>query len=94
MAVENDYHLLVFALNDLAATINGVRDEVVRRLLQENRDGLDPNATQWVNYLHRHMELLEGPGLHLHDDAWKVLTSRPGEPVFTDQPPEAPDAPQ
>ena len=48
MAVENDYHLLVFALNDLAATINGVRDEVVRRLLQENRDGLDPNATQWV----------------------------------------------
>jgi hypothetical protein len=51
MAVENDYNLLVFNLNELASTLNGVQDEVERRLLQEKRDGLEPNETHWLNLL-------------------------------------------
>ena len=93
MAVENDYNLLVFTLNDLAATIDALRDEVEKRLLQEKQDGLEPNETNWVNLLSVQMLQLHGPIGNLRDGAWNVLNSRPGEAIFTAQPPEPPDAP-
>jgi hypothetical protein len=93
VAVENDYNLLVFNLNGLAEELVGLKLEVDRRLLQEKRDGLEPNATNWVNLISQRMTYVEGPAFHLKDGAWKVLTSRPGEPVFTAEPPPAPDAP-
>ena len=91
MAVENDYNLLVFTLNNLAASIDGPRDDVERRLLEEKRDGLEPNATNWVNLLVQRMPTIEGPAFHLRDGAWNVLNSRPGEAVFDEVSPSAPD---
>ena len=35
VAVENDYNLLVFTLNDLAATFTALRDDIEQRLLRE-----------------------------------------------------------
>lgn len=35
--------------------------------------------------------LIESTAFHLLDGATRVLRSRPGEAVFTDQPPSAPD---
>jgi len=45
VAVENDYNLLVFTLNDLAEELVRVKIEVHKRLLEEKRDGLEPNQT-------------------------------------------------
>ena len=93
MAVENDYNLLVFTLNNLAETITDVRDEVEKRLVQEKRDGLKPNETRWVQLILTRMALVSGPATHLEAGASNVLRSLPGEAVFEEQPPSAPDAP-
>jgi hypothetical protein len=49
VAVENDYNLLIQNLNYLKENINSLHEAVQQRLLEEKRDGLEPNATRWVN---------------------------------------------
>jgi hypothetical protein len=90
VAVENDYNLLVYAINNLAATVERIRNDVRDCLLREKRDGLEPNETRWVNVLVHEMLMVSGPASQLEAGAWKVLRSRPGEAVFDDQPPELP----
>ena len=92
MAVENDYNLLVFNLNELTKEMVWINAEVRRRLLQEAEEGLEPNATEWVNMLAIRLTAVVGPARHLHDGAHSVLRSRPDEAVFDAQPPSAPDA--
>ena len=93
MAVENDYNLLVFTLNSLAETAYRIRVDVGVRLVREKRDGLKPNETRWVELLVQQLPLVSGPATQLEHEAVRVLRSRPGEAVFDEQPPTAPDAP-
>ena len=93
MAVENDYNLLVANLNDLAQNIDAIRREVEKRLLWEKREGLEPDATHWVNLIAQRLPVITGPATQLEAGARQVLRSRPGEAVFEEQPPQAPDAP-
>jgi hypothetical protein len=92
VAVENDYDLLVDNLGRFAENVAALHAEVRRRLFEERRRGLDPNAKTWVNLLVQRMPVISGPASKLEADAWQVLQSHPGEAVFEAQPPEAPDA--
>ena len=91
VAVENDYNALVFRLNDLTEEFLKLKIEVEKRLLEEKRDGLDPNSTKWVNLIARQARLLAGPVRGLGEITEQVLHSRPGEPVFSDEPTPPPD---
>jgi hypothetical protein len=93
VAVENDYNLLVANLNFLAENIDDIRQEVEKRLQWEKREGLEPDATHWVNLIAQRLPVTFGPAAQLEASAWQVLRSRSGEAVFEDQQPEAPDAP-
>jgi hypothetical protein len=93
VAVENDYNLLVVNLNYVAQNIADMRREVEERLLREKREGLEPNATHWVNLLAQRMPIVTGHAAQLETGASQVIRSRPGEAVFYDQLPEAPDVP-
>jgi hypothetical protein len=55
VAVENDYNLLVFWVNNIAEAADKLRRDVQVRLLQETRDGLKPNETRWVELLTTHL---------------------------------------
>ena len=90
MAVENDYNLLVVNLNYLAQNIEDIRREVEKRLRWEKSEGLEPDATHWVNLIAQRLPVISGPATQLEDGAWQVLRSRPGEAVFDEQPPPAP----
>ena len=87
MAVENDYNLLVVNLNFLAQNIEDLRREVEERLLREKREGLEPNATHWVNLVAGRTPLLSGHATQLEVGAGRVIRSSPGEAVFDAQPP-------
>jgi hypothetical protein len=91
MAVENDHNPLVVNLNHLAQNIEDMRREVEERLLREKREGLEPNATHWVNPLAQRMPIVSAHTKQLEAGARQVIMSRPGEAVFEDQPSEAPD---
>ena len=95
MAVETDYNALVFRLSDLAEELVKLKLEVEGRLLTEKREGLEPNETHSLGQPDRAEMALPTGGLTeaLGRMAGMVLQSRPGEAVFTDQPPSAPDAP-
>jgi hypothetical protein len=93
VAVENDYNLLVFWVNNIAETAAALRAEVQRDLLQEAREGLEPNATRWVQTIITRLPLISGPATQLESEARRVLQSRPGEAVFGADPPGAPDFP-
>ena len=93
MAVENDYNLLVQHLIWLDENIGRIRADVEQRLHQEKRDGLEPNATRWVQLLVQQLPVISGPSTQLEATASAVLRSRPGEAVSEAQPPSAPDAP-
>jgi hypothetical protein len=92
MAVENDYNLLVFSLNELEKTIRGLRDEVERRRLQETREHLEPNQTDWVNMIGSQLATVAHLFEALRAGVGEVLDSRPGEAVFSAQPPSSPDS--
>jgi hypothetical protein len=93
MAVENDYNLLVANLGYMAQNIAELRQGIEERLLREKREGLEPNATHWVNLLAQQMPLVSLHATRLEAGARKVMGSRLGEAVFADQPPEAPWTP-
>ena len=93
MAVENDYNLLVVNLNYLAQNIEDMRREVEERLLREKSEGLEPDSTHWVNLVAQRMQIVSGHAKQLEAGVRRVMGSRPGEVVFEDQPPQAPDAP-
>jgi hypothetical protein len=93
MAVENDYNLLVFNLNELAKTISSLRDEVEHRRLREAREGVEPNDTDWVNLIGLQLLTVDHVFNGLRVGVARVLDSSPGEAVFPAQPPSAPDAP-
>jgi len=93
VAVENDYNLLVFTLNDLAEDLLSIRAEVEKQLMEEKREGLEPNETRWVNLVAARTLPLSGMIQSLAKMAQMVLNSQPGEAVFTAQPPPPPDAP-
>ena len=59
--------------------------------MQEARDALEPNHTNWVNMLAQRLAIVERSAYHLKDSASRVMRSRPGEAVLPDQPPAAPD---
>lgn len=92
MAVENDYNALVFRLNDLAEEFVRMKVAVESCLLEEKRDGLDPNTTKWVNMIRARAPGLGGITQSLGKMAEMVLHSRPGEAVFTEEPPPPPDS--
>jgi hypothetical protein len=92
VAVENDYNLLVFWVNNLAETAAMLRAEVQLDLLREAEEGLEPNETRWVQTIVTRLPLISGPATQLEHEAGRVLRSRPGEAVFDAQPPEIPDA--
>jgi hypothetical protein len=93
VAVENDYNLLVFNLNELEKTVSQLRAEVQARRLRESSESLRPNETSWVNLI----ALQLGSIAHIFDGlqvaAKVVLDSQPGETVLSAQPPPPPDAP-
>jgi hypothetical protein len=91
VAVENDYNLLVFNLQELTKTIDWINAEVQRCLAQEAEEGLEPNATDWVSMLAIRLVAVVGPSRHLQEGADRVLRSRPGVAVFDAQPPSAPE---
>jgi hypothetical protein len=93
MAVENDYNLLVAQLGYLAQNSEDLRREVSERLLREQREGLEPNATRWVQLLTTRLPFISGPATQIEHEAVRVLRSRPGETALEAQPPESPDAP-
>jgi hypothetical protein len=93
MAVENDYNLLIHNLNELAKTIGSLRDEVESRRLLEAREHLEPNRTDWVNLIGVQLLGVDHIFTGLQLGVRKVLDSRPGEVVFTAEPPSAPDTP-
>jgi hypothetical protein len=92
VAVENDYNLLVHNLNELADLVAGIKLEVDKRLLEEKAESLDPNAKHWVNVLATRLYGIHALAVNLREGAQSVLHSRPGEAVFTDQLPPAPDS--
>ncbi len=51
MAVENDYNALVFKLNDIGENVVWLVGQVDGLLLEEKRDRLEPNKTDWVNLI-------------------------------------------
>ena len=61
MAVENDYNLLVFTLNELAKTTSRIRDEVERHLLQEAQDEQEPDRDTLGAILLTELPLVSGP---------------------------------
>ena len=93
MAVENDYNLLVHNLNELAATISSLRDEVERRRLREAEERRQPSETDWVNLIGVQLKLVDHVFTRLQAGVSEVLDSEPGVPVFSAQPPAAPDHP-
>jgi hypothetical protein len=92
-AVENDYNLLVHSLNELETTISMLRTEVEARRLREAREQLEPNETDWVNLIGLQLGTVAHIFEGLQVGVGRVLDSQPGEAVFTEQPPPAPDAP-
>src|SRR5262249_46877384 len=90
MAVENDYELLVFNLNQVVGLLFKLQDEVEKRLVEEKAGRLDPNATQWVNFLSERVTLIQGLMNHLKEDASQVLMSRRGEPGVNQRAPSPP----
>ena len=92
MAVDNDYNLVVFNLNELARITNELREEVERRRLKEAHDNLQPNETYWLNMLAFQMEVVAAYAENLRSGSSRVLRSRRGKAVFEDQPPSAPDS--
>jgi hypothetical protein len=90
MAVENDYDLLVFNLNELAKEITLIRDQVQERLPEEAREG--SSETPRVGEFHGcRLPIVSGLVFQLEDGARRVLGSRPGEAVFIAQPPAPPE---
>jgi hypothetical protein len=87
MAVETDYNAIVFRLNDLTEELLKLKLEVEKRLLQEQRDGLEPIETHWVNLIVQ-MELpMSGVTGALGKMAGMVLESRPGSNPERSAPP-------
>ena len=93
MAVENDYNLLVHNLNELEKTISSLRDEVESRRLREVGEQLEPNETDWVNLIGLQLQSVDHIFKGLRVGVGRVLRSTPGEVVFKEQPPSAPNAP-
>lgn len=93
MAVENDYNLLVHNLNELEKTISSLRDEVERRRLREASEQLEPNQTDWVNVIGLQLQSVDHIFKGLQFGVRRIMRSEPGEVVFPEQPPSAPDAP-
>ncbi len=93
VAVENDYSLLVHNLNELQKTITSLRDEVERRRLREAGEQLEPNHTDWVNLIGQQLLTVDHIFEGLQVGVSRVLGSKPGEAVFTAQPPTSPDSP-
>jgi len=93
VAIENDYGLLVHNLNELEKTIISLRDEVKRRRLLEAHDRLEPNHTEWVNLIGQQLLTVDHIFKGLQVGVSRVLRSKPGEAVFTAQPPPSPDSP-
>lgn len=93
MAVENDYNLLVFNLNELEKRISKLGAEVEERRLREAREQLELNTTDWVNLIALELSSITHRFEGLQDGAVKVLNSRPGEAVFDAQPPSSPETP-
>lgn len=90
VAVENDYNLPLFNLNQVVELLFKLQDEVEKRFVEEKAGRLDPNGTQWVNFLSERVTLIQGLMDHLKEDASQVLMSRRGEPVFNERPPSPP----
>jgi hypothetical protein len=91
VAVENDYNLLLYTLNNIAESATTLRDEVGRRRLQEAQEGLEPNQTRWLQLMITRLPYVSGPATQLEHEADRVLHSAPGEAVFDAEPPPAPD---
>lgn len=92
MAVENDYNLLVFNLNELAKTISSLRDEVQSRREREAGERRDPNETDWVNLIGLQLQSVDHIFTGLQAGVKEVLGSEPGEAVFSAQPPSSPES--
>lgn len=93
VAVENDYNLLVFTLNEVTEELVWIRDEVQKRRLLEATQGLEPNDEDWVNLIAIRLNMLRSRFLGLVNGADEVLRSPRDEAVFDEQPPPAPDFP-
>jgi hypothetical protein len=93
MAVENDYNLLVHNLNELEKTISSLRDEVERRRLREASEQLEPNQSDWVNLIGLQLQSVDHIFKGLRFGVERIMRSEPGQAVFSEQPPSAPDAP-
>ena len=87
MAVENDYDLLVFNLNEFADTIAWLRAEVQTRRLREAEEQLERNQTDWVNLIAVQLTVLDHRFHGLRRGARRVLESEPGKAVFDARPP-------
>ncbi len=94
MAVENDYELLVFNLNEVADELQLVRGIVRDKVEHEAAQGLEPNDEEWVNVMAARLGLLEARFLGLIQGARDVLLSEPGEAVFDQEAPARPDFPE
>ena len=93
MPIDNDYNLLVYELNELADMLTGLREEVDQRLLREKQERLEPNTTEWVNLLAQRIAYVPGIATTIYEGCQAVLSSWPGEAVFTGgrlPPPNAP----
>jgi hypothetical protein len=93
VAVENDYNLLVHNLNELEKTISLLRADVEARRLREAREQLEPNETDWVNLIGLQLQSVDHIFKGLQFGVRRIMRSEPGEAVFSEQPPSAPDAP-
>jgi hypothetical protein len=91
VAVENDYNLLVFNLNELANEVSDIQSQVQARLLEEKQEQGEPNSTNWVNLLAARFPIVSGLASNLEEGARTVLSSRPGEAVFHAEPPQPPE---
>jgi hypothetical protein len=61
--------------------------------LQEARDRLEPNEKEWVSLIGSQLLLVDHVFNGLRAGVRDVLASRPGEAVFSSQPPSAPESP-
>jgi hypothetical protein len=91
VAVENDYNLLLYNLNELAKELTDIQSQVRARLQEEKREQSEPNATNWVNLIALRFPIVSGLASNLEEGARTVLSSRPGEAVFHAEPPQPPE---
>ena len=70
-----------------------MRGEVEERLLREKSEGLEPDLTHWVIWSPSGCRSSLAMPNSSRLASGGSMGSRPGEVVFEDQPPQAPDAP-